>query len=52
MNFAGTTIDVNGKFVKGDAIEGQFYNNASALAGIYKGETAASNVAFGGSRSN
>lgn len=52
VNFAGTTINANGTFVKGDAIEGQFYNNASALAGIYKGETAASNVAFGGSRSN
>lgn len=52
VNFAGTTIDVNGKFVNGNAIEGQFYNNASALAGIYKGGTAASHVAFGGSRSN
>ncbi|MDR0215861.1 MAG: hypothetical protein LBJ15_17950 [Comamonas sp.] len=52
LNFAGTTIASNGKFVNGNAIEGQFYNNASALAGIYKGGTAASNVAFGGSRSN
>lgn len=52
VNFAGTTIDSTGKFVNGNAIEGQFYNNASALAGIYKGGTAASHVAFGGSRSN
>ena len=52
LNFADTTITSNGKFTKGNAIEGQFYNNASALAGIYKGGTAASNVAFGGSRSN
>lgn len=52
VNFADTTIASNGKFTKGNAIEGQFYNNASALAGIYKGGTAASNVAFGGSRSN
>lgn len=52
VNFAGTTIDSTGKFVNGNTIEGQFYNNASALAGIYKGGTAASNVAFGGSRSN
>ena len=43
----------NGKFTnQTKTIEGQFYNNASALAGIYKGGTAASNVAFGGSRSN
>ncbi|MBV2163366.1 MAG: hypothetical protein KUL80_03725 [Comamonas sp.] len=47
-----TVIGSNGKFTNGNAIEGQFYNNASALAGIYKGGTAASNVAFGGSRSN
>lgn len=52
LNFADTTITSNGKFTKGNAIEGQFYNNASALAGIYKGATATSNVAFGGSRSN
>ena len=53
VNFAGTTIDANGTFANAaQTIEGQFYNNASALAGIYKGETAASNVAFGGSRSN
>ena len=59
VNFAGTTIGSTGKFGNGTGgvgvpgtIEGQFYNNASALAGIYKGETAASNVAFGGSRSN
>lgn len=52
VNFADTTIASNGKFTKGNAIEGQFYNNASALAGIYKGGTVASNVAFGGSRSN
>jgi len=52
VNFADTTITSNGKFTKGNAIEGQFYNNASALAGIYKGATATSNVAFGGSRSN
>ncbi len=59
VNFAGTTIGSTGKFGNGTGgvgvpgtIEGQFYNNASALAGIYKGGTAASNVAFGGSRSN
>ena len=53
VNFAGTTINANGTFANAaQTIEGQFYNNASALAGIYKGETAASNVAFGGSRSN
>lgn len=59
VNFAGTTIGSTGKFGNGTGgvgvpgtIEGQFYNNASALAGIYKGGTAASHVAFGGSRSN
>lgn len=53
VSFANTTINVNGTFANtAQTIEGQFYNNASALAGIYKGGTAASNVAFGGSRSN
>ncbi len=60
VNFAGTTIGSTGKFGNGTGgvgvpgtIEGQFYNNASALAGIYTGGgTAASHVAFGGSRSN
>ena len=53
VNFANTNITSNGKFANTtNSIEGQFYNNAAALAGIYKGETAASNVAFGGSRSN
>lgn len=47
------TAASQGKFTHTNGkIEGQFYNNASALAGIYKGGTAASNVAFGGSRSN
>lgn len=52
LNFAGTTIASNGKFANATGIEGQFYNNASALAGIYKGGTTASSIAFGGSRSN
>ena len=50
VDFAGTTIASNGKFSKGNAIEGRFYNNAEALAGIYKGRTAADHVAFGGKR--
>lgn len=50
VDFAGTTIASNGKFTKGNAIEGRFYNNAEALAGIYKGRTAADHVAFGGTR--
>ncbi|MDI9853977.1 hypothetical protein [Comamonas sp. 17RB] len=52
LTFMGTTIGSNGKFSNATGIEGQFYNNASALAGIYKGGTAASSIAFGGSRSN
>lgn len=58
VSFAGTTILATGKFGNGPGgapgtIEGQFYNNASALAGIYKVDgTPAANVAFGGSRSN
>ena len=48
------TIYGNGTFRNTAAtIEGRFYNNADALAGIYTGGgTAASNIAFGGSRSN
>lgn len=47
------TAASQGKFTHANkTIEGQFYNNATALAGIYKGGTPASNVAFGGSRSN
>lgn len=52
VNFNGTTIAANGTFAKGNQIEGRFYNNAAALAGIYKGGGAAGNVAFGGNRSN
>ena len=46
------TIDSTGQF-SGNGAKGRFYNNANALAGIYTGGgTAASHVAFGGSRSN
>lgn len=46
------TINSTGQF-SGNGAEGRFYNNANALAGIYTGGgTAASHVAFGGSRSN
>lgn len=42
-------ISGNGSF-SGNGAQGQFYNNANALAGIYTGGgTAASNIAFGGS---
>lgn len=45
-------INSTGQF-SGNGASGRFYNNAAALAGIYTGGgTAASNVAFGGSRSN
>ena len=54
LNFNGTTIASNGSFSKtsgaSNVIEGQFYNNANALAGIYKGSTAQDHVAFGGAR--
>jgi len=52
VDFGGTEIASDGTFNKGNAIEGRFYNNAAALAGIYTGETASEHVAFGGSRSN
>ncbi|RMX08089.1 hypothetical protein D8I35_02890 [Corticibacter populi] len=46
------TINSTGQFT-GDGVQGRFYNNAAALAGIYTGGgTAATNIAFGGSRSN
>ncbi len=45
-------INSTGQF-SGNGAEGRFYNNANELAGIYTGGgTAASHVAFGGSRSN
>ncbi len=50
VNFAGTTITQHGTFSNGSDIEGRFYNNAEALAGFYKGATAADHVAFGGSK--
>lgn len=59
VSFTGTTIKSNGAFGNGaggnpGTIQGQFYNNANALAGIYAGSgvPASSSVAFGGSRSN
>ncbi|WEK31535.1 MAG: hypothetical protein P0Y58_04870 [Candidatus Pseudomonas phytovorans] len=51
LNFAGTSIASNGTFARSSNIEGRFYGaNAQALAGIYKGATAASNIAFGGAK--
>ncbi len=50
IDFAGTTIGDQGTFSKGSTIDGRFYNGAQALAGIYKGATAADHVAFGGSK--
>jgi len=52
VNFAGTSINANGTFNNGSTIEGRFYNNAQALAGIYTGGGASSHVAFGGSKTN
>lgn len=50
LDFADTIINSNGGFSKGTTISGQFYNNANALAGTYKGATAQAGVAFGGAR--
>lgn len=50
VDFTNTVIRNNGTFDKGSTIEGRFYNGAEALAGIYKGATAADHVAFGGSK--
>lgn len=51
LNFAGTSIASNGTFARGSNIEGRFYGaSAQALAGIYKGATAADNIAFGGAK--
>lgn len=54
LSFAGTTIHNDGRFTRGSGssedINGRFYNGAQALAGIYKGATAADHVAFGGSK--
>lgn len=51
INFAGTSIGSNGTFGNTvGTIDGRFYNNAEALAGFYKGATAADDVAFGGSK--
>ncbi len=53
INFAGTGISADGTFRNDShSINGRFYNNAAALAGIYTGPAAADHVAFGGSRSN
>jgi len=50
VDFAGTNIESNGSFGNGAGISGHFYNNADALAGIYKGASASDHVAFGGQR--
>lgn len=51
INFANTTITQHGTFSNGSDIEGRFYNNAEALAGIYTGAAGvADDVAFGGSK--
>lgn len=50
VNFAGTSIAAAGTFSNGSTIQGRFYNNANALAGIYTGGGAGGNVAFGGRR--
>jgi len=47
VDFAGTSILANGRFTNDSTINGQFYNNADALAGIYTGND---KVAFGGKR--
>jgi len=53
VDFAGTGISADGKFSNGTTLNGRFYNNAAALAGIYTGgQTRADHVAFGGNRSN
>lgn len=53
VNFAGTNIVAAGTFSNGSTINGRFYNNAAALAGIYTGGSGTGNhIAFGGSRSN
>jgi len=50
VDFAGTGIDANGSFGNGTSINGQFYNNADALAGVYRGSSTSNHVAFGGRR--
>lgn len=51
LDFTGTAINANGSFAKGTVISGQFYNNASALAGIHTaGAGVQDDVAFGGAR--
>lgn len=51
LSFAGTNINANGTFNNAaNTIEGRFYNNADALAGIYKGGAAGTHIAFGGKR--
>jgi hypothetical protein len=50
IDFTGTTINSNGTFSKGSIIEGRFYNDAEALAGIYTGSDTPASVAFGGSK--
>lgn len=53
VDFAGTGISADGKFSNGTTLNGRFYNNAAALAGIYTGgQSRADHVAFGGNRSN
>lgn len=48
VNFTGTNIAAAGTFSNGSTISGRFYNNATALAGIYTGGGAGNHVAFGG----
>ncbi|NYT38602.1 hypothetical protein ERD78_17160 [Allopusillimonas soli] len=52
VDFNGTAIFADGTFKKDQLIEGRFYNEAAALAGIYTGGAANEHIAFGGSRSN
>lgn len=51
LSFTGTKIDSNGSFSRAGDISGQFYNNATALAGIHTGGVGVQDdVAFGGAR--
>lgn len=51
LNFANTAISSSGSFTNNSNINGQFYNNANALAGIHTGGVGVQDdVAFGGAR--
>ncbi|MNI49469.1 hypothetical protein D3C73_1040810 [compost metagenome] len=51
LDFTGTTINNVGAFTRDTTINGQFYNNANALAGIHTGGAGVQDdVAFGGAR--